>query len=69
MLYFRLLHFFLFIAVLPLVYAPETLPEKVMKDRDLNSYVENAKKKAQKESGKSRKKKNRKTNNLRMKNY
>ena len=42
--------FFLFLAILPLVYAPETLPEKVMKDRDLKSYVENAKKKAQKES-------------------
>ena len=41
--------FFLFLAILPLVYAPETLPEKVMKDRDLKSYVESAKKKAQKE--------------------
>jgi MFS family permease len=38
--------FFLFLAVLPLIYAPETLPEKVMKDRDLKSYVEKAKKKA-----------------------
>jgi MFS family permease len=44
--------FFLFIAVLPLIYAPETLPEKLMKDRDLKSYVENAKKRAQKEFGK-----------------
>ncbi len=43
---------FLFSAVLPLVYAPETLPEKVMKDRDLKSYVEKAKKKVQKESEK-----------------
>jgi len=33
------------------VYAPETLPDKVMKDSELKSYVENAKKKAQKESG------------------
>ena len=48
--------FFLFLAILPLVYAPETLPEKVMKDRDLKSYVENAKKKAQKESSKENKK-------------
>jgi MFS family permease len=39
---------FLFIAVLPLIYAPETLPEKLMKDRDLKSYIENAKKKAAK---------------------
>ena len=43
---------FLFLAVLPLIYAPETLPEKLMKDRDLKSYIENAKKKAQKETGK-----------------
>jgi len=47
---------FLFLAVLPLIYAPETLPEKLMKDRDLKSYVENAKKKAQKETGKAHKK-------------
>ncbi len=47
---------FLFLAVLPLIYAPETLPEKLMKDRDLKSYVEKAKKKAQKESGKVNKK-------------
>jgi MFS family permease len=54
---FSFIAFFLFLAVLPLVYAPETLPEKVMKDRDLKSYIENAKKKAQKESGMSHKKK------------
>jgi MFS family permease len=47
---------FLFLAVLPLIYAPETLPEKLMKDRDLKSYIENAKKKAQKESGNDKKK-------------
>lgn len=41
---------FLFLAVLPLLYAPETLSEKLMKDRDLKSYVEKAKRKAQKES-------------------
>jgi MFS family permease len=52
---FSFIAFFLFIAVLPLVYAPETLPEKVMKDRDLKSYIENAKKKAQKESDKKHK--------------
>jgi MFS family permease len=43
--------FFLFLAVLPLVYAPETLPEKVMKDRDLKSYVEKAMRKVQSEVG------------------
>ena len=35
---------FLFLAVLPLVYAPETLPEKIMKDRELNTYIEKAQK-------------------------
>ncbi len=34
---------FLFLAVLPLVYAPETLPEKIMKERELKSYLEKAK--------------------------
>jgi len=47
---------FLFLAVLPLIYAPETLPEKLMKDRDLKSYIENAKKKAQKETDNDKKK-------------
>ena len=36
--------FFLFIAVLPLVYAPETLPEKIMHQRELKKYLEKAKK-------------------------
>jgi hypothetical protein len=44
---FSFIAFFLFIAVLPLVYAPETLPEKTMKDRDLKSYIDKAMKKAQ----------------------
>jgi len=48
--FFSFTTFFLFIAILPLVYAPETLPEKVMKERDLKSYVEKAKKKMQKET-------------------
>jgi MFS family permease len=48
--------FFLFLAVLPLVYAPETLPEKLMKDRDLRSYAEKALKQVQKETGKDQKK-------------
>jgi MFS family permease len=46
---------FLFLAILPLIYAPETLPEKLMKERELKSYVENAKKKAQKEAEKTHK--------------
>jgi len=45
---FSIASFFLFVAVLPLVYAPETLPEKTMKDRDLKSYIEKAKKIANK---------------------
>jgi MFS family permease len=40
---------FLFLAVLPLIYAPETLPEKYMKDKELKSYIEKAKRIAQKE--------------------
>lgn len=34
---------FLFLAVLPLVYAPETLPETNVKQRDLSNYLEKAK--------------------------
>ena len=41
---FSLASFFLFIAVLPLMYAPETLPEKKMKLREFRKYMENAKK-------------------------
>jgi len=47
---------FLFLAVLPLIYAPETLPEKIMKDRDLRSYIEKAKKKATQDAEKGAKK-------------
>ena len=49
--------FFLFLAVLPLIYAPETLPEKSIKDRDLKSYIEKARKTALKEEEKNQKKK------------
>jgi len=41
---FSLASFFLFAAVLPLMYAPETLPEKKIKERELRDYVEKAKK-------------------------
>ena len=47
--FFSFTAFFLFLAVLPLVYAPETLPEKIMKDRGLRSYVDKAIKKVQSE--------------------
>jgi MFS family permease len=53
---FSFIAFFLFLAVLPLVYAPETLPEKTMKDRDLKSYTEKALKQVQKEVEKNQKK-------------
>jgi MFS family permease len=35
---------FLFLAVLPLVYAPETLSEKIMKQRELKTYLKKAQK-------------------------
>jgi len=41
---FSLAALFLFLAILPLMYAPETLPEKQIKDRELRQYVEKAKK-------------------------
>lgn len=53
---FTIASFFLFAAVIPLMYAPETLPEKSIKDRDLKSYVEKAKKTAQKTEQKEQKK-------------
>jgi MFS family permease len=39
---FSLTAFFLFLAILPLVYAPETLPEKTIKDREFKMYVKKA---------------------------
>ena len=53
---FTVATFFLFLAVVPLMYAPETLPEKTMKSRDLKSYTERALQKAQKEAERSQKK-------------
>jgi hypothetical protein len=41
---FSIAGFFLFLAVLPLMYAPETLPERKIRLRQLRSYVEAAKK-------------------------
>ncbi|MEM2118122.1 MAG: hypothetical protein QW386_03780 [Candidatus Bathyarchaeia archaeon] len=41
---FSFASFFLFLAVIPLMYAPETLPEKKIKERELREYVEKAKK-------------------------
>ena len=54
--FFSFLAFFLCVAVLPLVYAPETLPEKTMKDRDLKSYAEKALKQSAKQADKKKSK-------------
>lgn len=49
---FSVASFFLFLAVLPLMYAPETLPEKKIRLRQLRGYVEKAKKAREKYSKK-----------------
>jgi MFS family permease len=41
---FSFASFFLFLAVLPLMFAPETLPEKRIRERELRQYIEKAKK-------------------------
>lgn len=41
---FSLASFFLFVAVIPLLFAPETLPEKKIRERELKEYIEKAKK-------------------------
>jgi hypothetical protein len=41
---FSLASFFLFIAVLPLLYAPETMPEKKIEIKRLRSFAEEARK-------------------------
>jgi len=35
--------FFMFLAVVPLMFAPETLPERKLRERELRSYIEKAK--------------------------
>jgi MFS family permease len=39
---FTLASFFLFVAMLPLVFAPESLSDKIMKSRELNTYIQKA---------------------------
>jgi len=41
---FSVASFFLFLAVIPLLYASETLPEKKIRERELRQYIEKAKK-------------------------
>jgi hypothetical protein len=43
-IFFTLASFFLFLAIIPIFFAPELLPEKVVKKRELRKYVEEAKK-------------------------
>jgi MFS family permease len=50
-LVFSFASIFLFIAILPLMYAPETLPDKILKHLDLNSYINKAMDKAKKTKG------------------
>jgi len=50
---FSLASFFLFLAVIPLMYAPETLPEKKIEARKLKQYIEEAKKIKEKQEKKS----------------
>ena len=40
---FSLASFFLFLAVVPLMFAPETLPEQMLRERELRGYIEKAK--------------------------
>jgi MFS family permease len=40
---FSLAALFLFLAVVPLMFAPETLPEKTLRERELKNYIEKAK--------------------------
>jgi len=51
---FSVASLFLFLAVLPLMYAPETLPEKKIKLRQLRKYLEKAKKVEEKYAEKGR---------------
>jgi hypothetical protein len=39
---FSFASFFLFIAILPLVFASETLSDKIIKERELNGYIQKA---------------------------
>lgn len=41
---FSLASFLIFLAIIPLFFAPELLPEKVIKEREIRKYIEKAKK-------------------------
>ena len=50
---FSIAAFFLFLAVIPLIYAPETMPEKTLERRKMVDYIEKAKKFREKHAEKS----------------
>jgi len=52
---FSFASFFLFVSILPLVYAPETLSDKIIKNLELNNYVNSALEKVRKDNAKVRK--------------
>ncbi len=52
---FSFASFFLFVAILPLIYAPETLSEKILKNLELNNYVNKALEIFKKETAKNKK--------------
>ena len=52
---FSFASFLLFVAVLPLIYSPETLPEKTIKEMEIKSYLDKAQKIALKQSEKYKK--------------
>jgi len=41
---FSLASFFIFLAIIPILFAPELLPERVLRKRELREYVEKVKK-------------------------
>ena len=43
---FSLASFFLFLAIIPIFFAPELLPERIIRKRELRKYMEEAKKAA-----------------------
>nr|ACD50075.1 cytoplasmic linker protein-related [uncultured crenarchaeote MCG] len=51
---FSLAALFLFLAVIPLLYAPETLSDKILKARELKNYIEKARKQVAKAQEKER---------------
>ena len=62
---FSVASIFLFVAILPLIFAPETMSEKIMKDRELSNYIQKALSTADKKN-KQAKQKSKKTDDNNM---